>query len=132
MLSDEAPFTFGQVVTYRFRSVVGEGVSEWSEPLLVTFNTQPIAPVDIRSTNQGNRNGAQFITVNWSSPAGAVVDVERDGEIVSFGDDNNVLSDEAPFTVGQVVTYRFRSVVGEGVSEWSEPLEVTFTTPPET
>ena len=122
-------------MTYRFRSVVGDGVSEWSEPLVVTFDTPPdgpAVPTNIRSTNQGNRNGAQFITVNWSSPAGAVVDVERDGEIISFGDDNNVLSDEAPFTVGQVVTYRFRSVVGEGVSEWSEPLEVTFTTPPET
>ena len=131
--SDETVFSIGQSVTYRVRSAQGNETSAWSDPITIVFN-EPFPevepPTSLRSDAQGNRNAAKFITVRWSAPAGAVVDVESDGRIVQNGDDNNVFSDEAPFSQGQSVTYRVRSVRDGQTSVWSAPISVPFTTPP--
>ena len=133
LFSDETVFSIGQSVTYRVRSAQGNETSAWSDPITIVFN-EPFPevepPTSLRSDAQGNRNAAKFITVRWSAPAGAVVDVESDGRIVQNGDDNNVFSDEAPFSQGQSVTYRVRSVRDGQNSVWSAPISVPFTTPP--
>lgn len=88
-------------------------------------------PTNLNQFSQGNRNGRQFITINWTTPANIpTVQVQRDGQIIR-DDDNDFYSDETQFNIGQTVTYRIRSVSGNQTSAWSAPLVTVFTCPDE-
>ena len=131
--SDEAVFAQGQSVQYRIRAIADGQTSPWSALITVVFDTPvpaPDPPTGLHSDNQGHHiDGRQFINLRWAAPPGAVVDVQRDGQTITTGDDNNVFWDGTTFTQGQAVSYRVRSVVGGQTSPWSAPITVVFNTP---